>query len=128
MFINELTNKLEVQRNIYEQYQILIQNKKNIIKVISNSKIKEKNDYDFYLKLGKYLAYMFYNKRVNIFIEKEERRKNEDDIDDRLKIFYDGKENRKNIELINGEKFYIFMHPLLLISILTQHIHELCNF
>ena len=81
------------------------------MKVIENSNIKEKYDYEAYLMLGKYLAYMFHNKSFNIFVEKDENySEDESGADLDIKIFWDGKEKRRNnnIELINGEKFNVF--------------------
>ena len=110
-FISCINNDLEVQPNIYEQFKIFLQNKKYILKVIENSNIKEKYDYEAYLMLGKYLAYMFHNKSFNIFVEKDENySEDESGADLDIKIFWDGKEKRRNnnIELINGEKFNVF--------------------
>ena len=110
-FISCINNDLEVQPNIYEQFKIFIQNKKYILKVIENSDVKEKYDYEAYLMLGKYLAYMFYNKCFNLFVEKDENlSEDENGIGTDIKIFWDGKEKRRsnNIELINGEKFNVY--------------------
>jgi len=110
-FINSLNTELESQPNSYEQYEIFIQNKKDIIKLIQESDPEEKSEYNDYLKLGKCLAYMFFNVSVNMFIQKNmeiEKEEEEDDIGEML-LFYNGEENRGEINIVNGEKFCILM-------------------
>ena len=110
-FINSLNTELESQPNSYEQYEIFIQNKKDIIKLIQESDPEEKSEYNDYLKLGKCLAYMFFNASVNMFIQKNmeiEKEEEEDDIGEML-LFYNGEENRGEINIVNGEKFCILM-------------------
>ena len=110
-FINSLNTELESQPNSYEQYEIFIQNKKDIIKLIQESDPEEKSEYNDYLKLGKCLAYMFFNASVNMFIQKNmeiEKEEEEDEIGEML-LFYNGEENRGEINIVNGEKFCILM-------------------
>ena len=110
-FINSLSKELEGQINLYEQYEIFLQNKKNIIKLIHECDPEEKSNYNDYLKLGKFLAYMLFNSSMNIYLEKNaqiEKEESDDDAGDML-LFYNGNENRGEINIINGEKFYIEM-------------------
>ena len=108
-FIGDLTitlfQELEKQPNIYEQYKIFIQNKSSIIKLIKNSDLNEKKNYNNYLKLGKFLAYLFYNKTFTLYLEGKEKEKDSESIRFTL---YDGYENKDEINVINGEDFYIY--------------------
>ena len=79
VFIESLNTELESQPNIYEQYEIFIQNKKAIIKLIEECDPEEKDNYSDYLKLGKTLAYMFFNPSVNMYIQKNSEIEKEED-------------------------------------------------
>ena len=109
VFIESLNTELESQPNIYEQYEIFIQNKKAIIKLIEECDPEEKDNYNDYLKLGKTLAYMFFNPSVNMYIQKNseiEKEEEEEELGEML-LFYDGEENRGEMNIVNGEKFCI---------------------
>ena len=110
-FINSLSKELEGQINLYEQYEIFLQNKKNIIKLIHECDPEEKSNYNDYLKLGKFLAYMLFNSSMNIYLEKNAQIEKEESDEDEgnILVFFNGKENRGEINIINGEKFYIEM-------------------
>ena len=112
VFIDSLNTELESQPNLYEQYEIFIQNKKAIIKLIQECDPEEKKNYNDYLKLGKTLAYMFFNQSVNMYIQKnaeiEKEEEEEEDVGEML-LFYDGEENRGEMNIVNGEKFCISM-------------------
>ena len=110
-FINSLSKELEGQISLYEQYEVFLQNKKNIINLIQECDPEEKSNYNDYLKLGKFLAYMLFNSSMNIYLEKNaqiEKEESDDDAGDML-LFYNGNENRGEINIINGEKFCIEM-------------------
>ena len=107
-FIKLLTDELEIQPNIYEQYQVFIQNKKTILKMIESTDIKDANNYEWFLTLGKYLAYMFFNKSANLYVEKDENLE-DDNLGGELMLFYDGKKDKNEIKLINGEKYNILI-------------------
>ena len=110
-FINSLSKELEGQINLYEQYEIFLQNKKNIISLIQECDPEEKSNYNDYLKLGKFLAYMLFNSSMNLYLEKNaqiEKEESDEDEGDIL-VFFNGNENRGEINIINGEKFYIEM-------------------
>jgi len=96
---------------LYEQYEIFIQNKKDIINLIQESDPEERSEYNNYLKLGKCLAYMFFNQSVNMFVQKnlEIEKEDEDDDSGEMLLFYNGEENRGEINIVNGEKFCILM-------------------
>ena len=110
-FIGLLTKELEGQINLYEQYEIFIQNKKKIIKIIDECDPEEKSNYNDYLKLGKFLAYMLFNSSMNLYVEKNAQIEREelDDDDGEILLFYNGKESRGEINIINGEKYYVDM-------------------
>ena len=107
-FINVLNSELENQPNIYEQYESFIQNKKEIIKLIQECDPENLSNHNDYLKLGKYLAYMFFNNTFNIFIQKNTESEDEEDFGEML-LFYNGRDNRGEINIVNGEKFCIGM-------------------
>ena len=113
-FINSLNTELESQPNLYEQYEILIQNKKQIIKLIQECDPEEISSHNDFLKLGKCLAYIFFNPNVDLFVqkniekEKEEEEDEEDDFGEML-LLYNGKENKGEINIVNGEKFCIYI-------------------
>ena len=104
LLIISLTKELERQPDIYEQYKIFIQNKLSIINLIEKSDLEDKDSYNDYLKLGKYLAYLFYNNTFSLLL------KNNNDKDEMMGIkflFYDGYENQGEMNIINGEQYYI---------------------
>ena len=107
--INDLVLSLSIelgkQPNIYEQYKIFIQNKLSIIKLIEESDLDEKSNYNNYLKLGKYLAYLFYNKSFFLYLENNDN--NNEELSGIRHLIVDGYENKGEINVINSEKFYI---------------------
>ena len=106
-FINSLTQELESQPNIYEQYEVFNQNKSTIINLIENMDVEDTNNYKNYFLFGKMLAYLFYNKNFNIHLESNNKNKNEED--DCIKyLLFNGHENKNEIKLINKKDFYIF--------------------
>ena len=111
--IDSMSEKLESQTDIYEQYQIFIQNKKSIINLIEEADPEESSLHNEYLKLGKFLAFMLFNKRMNIFLKKNEiieseEEEEEEDFGETL-LLYNGKKNKGEMDIINGEKFNIEM-------------------
>ena len=100
-----LFQELEKQPNIYEQYKIFIQNKTAIIKLIEKCESNEQKNHNNYLKMGKFLANLFYNKNFTLYLEGIEK---EEDLDGIRYAFYDGYENKDDINVINGGSFYIF--------------------
>ena len=110
-FISSLSKELEGQINLYEQYEIFIQNKKKIINLIDECDPEEKSNYNDYLKLGKFLAYMLFNSSMNLYVEKNAQLEREElnDDDGEILLFYNGKESKGEINIINGEKYYIDM-------------------
>ena len=109
-FINLLNKELESQPNLYEQFEIFIQNKKKIIQLIEECDPEEQSKYNDYLNLGKCLNYMFFNSHFNIYAEKNMREDEEEDDDiGEMLLFYNGNKNRGEINIINGEKFCIYM-------------------
>lgn len=109
-FINLLNKELESQPNLYEQFEIFIQNKKKIIQLIEECDPEEQSKYNDYLNLGKCLTYMFFNSHFNIYAEKNMREDEEEDDDiGEMLLFYNGNKNRGEINIINGEKFCIYM-------------------
>ena len=105
-FIDSLLNELENQPNIYEQYQVVIQNEQKIMDMINTSDLKDRDSFDDYLRLGKYLAYLFYNKSYALFINKNIS-KNDENIQGINFLFYDGYENKGELDIINSQIFYI---------------------
>ena len=107
--IYSLSIELEKQPNIYEQYKIFIQNKLSIIKLIDNCNIEDKRNYENYLRLGKYLAYLFYNKTFSLYLQNNNNNnENNDDVDAFRHFMFDGYESKGEINVINSEKFYVF--------------------
>ena len=104
-FILSLSLDLRKQPNIYEQYKIFIQNKVEIIKIIENSNLEDKDLYNSYLSLGKFLFFLFYNNSFTLYLEGGDGNKNE--IDGIRQLLYDGYENNVEINIINEEKYYI---------------------
>ena len=104
-FILSLSLDLRKQPNIYEQYKIFIQNKVEIIKIIENSNLEDKDLYNSYLSFGKFLLFLFYNNSFTLFLEGGDGNKIE--IDGIRQLLYDGYENNVEINIINEEKYYI---------------------
>ena len=108
--ITSLKEELQQQPNIYEQYKIFNQNKLSIIKLIDNCDLKDRNNYDNYLQLGKYLAFLFYNKIFSLYLQRNKNKDNEEneEVDGIKYLIYDGYENKGEMNVINSEKFYIY--------------------
>ena len=101
-FIFTLSLDLRKQPNIYEQYKIFIQNKVEIIQMIENSNLEDKDLYNNYLSLGEFLVFLFYNKSFTLYLED-----NKNENDGIRKLLYDGYENNEEINIINEKKYYI---------------------
>ena len=111
-FIISLNRELESQPNLYEQYEIFIQNKEKIIEIIEACDPEESSLHNEYLKLGKCLAYMFFNPYTNLYVEKNAQIEQEEEDDDEkgeMLLFYNGEESKGEIGIINGEKFCVQM-------------------
>jgi hypothetical protein len=108
--VYSISDELMKQQNIYEQYQIIIQNKKLIIDMIKSADLKDKDLYDRYLELGKDLAYLFFNKNYRIYIQRENNNDDDsenedndnknDDIFGLTYLFFDGYKNNGEINVI----------------------------
>ena len=102
-----LTEDLEKQPNIYEQYQIFIQNKTPIINLIEECDLENKNNFQNYLRLGKTLAYFLYNKSFKLYLENNDK-KDENEVEPTNRyLFFDGFENKGELNVINSERYYI---------------------
>ena len=122
--VYSITDELMKQPNVYEQYKVIIQNKKLITNMIKESDIDDKDLQDRYLELGKDLAYLFYNKSFKLYFSynNTSNNANEDDSDENEKetndnlneelfglthIFFDGYKNNGEINVINSENFFV---------------------
>ena len=111
-FIISLNRELESQSNLYEQYEIFMQNKQKIIEIIEACDPEESSLHNEYLKLGKCLAYMFFNPYINLYVEKNAQIEQEEEDEDEkgeMLLFYNGEESKGEIGIINGEKFCVQM-------------------
>jgi len=105
-FIFSLAQELEMQPNIYEQYRVFIQNKNDIIDLIELCDLDDKKNYNYYLKLGKYLAYLFHNKTFSIYLKKDNN-SDSNEIDGIRQLFFDGYSNKGEMDIVNDEKYII---------------------
>ena len=105
-FIFSLAQELEIQPNIYEQYRVFIQNKNDIIDLIELCDLDDKKNYNYYLKLGKYLAYLFHNKTFSIYLKKDNN-SDSNEIDGIRQLFFDGYSNKGEMDIVNDEKYII---------------------
>ena len=105
-FVFSLAQELEMQPNIYEQYKVFIQNKNDIIDLIELCDLDDKKNYIYYLKLGKYLAYLFYNKTFSIYLRKDNN-SDSNEVDGIRQLFFDGYNNKGEMDIINDEKYII---------------------
>jgi len=133
-FVFSISNELMNQPNIYEQYNILIQNKSLIIDMIKESDIDDKNNFDKYLELGKDLAYLLFNKSFKLFLSRQGQNENEDiesdednndsnannnknknkdnnidtvDIFGSVYTYFDGYKNMGELNVIDSENYFI---------------------
>ena len=102
-FLKSISQELERQPNIYEQYEVFNQNKSAIINLIEKADVEDTNNH--YLQLGKYLTILFYNEAFNIRLERNNKNKEEDCI---RYLLFNGYENKEEINFINNKDFYIF--------------------
>ena len=109
--VYSLSDGLIKQNNSYEQYNILIQNKKIILGIINNIDIKSQENYTKYLELGKILSYLLFNKSFRIYLNEPNGEDSEfyetSELFGYTGIFFDGLENKKNLGLINSENYLI---------------------
>ena len=123
-----VSDELMKQENLYEQFKVIIQNKKLIIKMIKECDLEDRELYEKYLEFGKNLTYLFFNKSFRLYLssdnknnkddeemEDEEEDKNKykdkdnvsDDIFGLTYLFFDGYKNNGEIKVINSENYYI---------------------
>ena len=98
------------QNNSYEQYNILIKNKKMILDMIKKLNIKSRQLYNRYLEFGRILSYLFFNKSYRMYISDQndlEGGYRPNDIFGFTEIFFDGNKDKGEIELINAENYLI---------------------
>ena len=102
-----LSEELEKQPNIYEQYQIFEQNKTQIINLIEECDLTNENNYQNYVRLGKILAYLFYNKSFTLYVEDNDK-KDENEVEPKNRYYiFDGYDNKNELNIINSEKYFI---------------------
>ena len=121
--IFSISDEIMKQNNIYEQYKVIIQNKKLIIGMLKSANIDDKDLQDRYLELGKNLAYLFFNKSFRIYLNESDNTYNDNDDNDDSDneenininndlfgvtyLFYDGYKNRGEVNVINTESFLV---------------------
>ena len=110
--VYSISENLIKQNNAYEQYNILIQNKKLIIDKIKKINIKSKEMYSRYLEFGRTLSYLFFNKSYRIYLSEQYDSENEEIEENNelfgfTKIFFDGHKNNGEINFVNSENYII---------------------
>ena len=109
--VTSLNEELNNQKNIYDQYQIFLDNETEIEEIINDFNLKDKDNYNNVLNLGKYFAYCLYNLTFIFYIKQNEDNNEEGEENENLmkiKKYYDGYPDKNNqIDIIDGEKFYI---------------------
>ena len=110
--VYSISENLIKQNNAYEQYNILIQNKKLIIDKIKKINIKSKEMYSRYLEFGRTLSYLFFNKSYRIYLSEQYDSENEEVEENNelfgfTKIFFDGHKNNGEINFVNSENYII---------------------
>ena len=114
--VDSTSDNLIKQKNLYEQYNVLIQNKRLIMDNIQKVNLKNKENYNNYLEFGRILSYLFFNKLFRLYIS-ENNKEEEDDsdnfgIDKRelfgfFMIFYDNHKSNSELNIINSENYLI---------------------
>ena len=109
--VYSISENLIKQNNFYEQYNVLIKNKKLIIDTIKKINIKNKRNYCRYLEFGRTLTYLFFNKSFRIYFSDQNGDDNgiyeKNELFGFTKIFFDGHENKGEIKMINSENYLI---------------------
>ena len=110
--VYSISENIIKQNNVYEQYNILIQNKKLIIDKIKKINIKNKEMYPRFLELGRILSYLFFNKSYRIYFSEQNDLENENfeennELFGLTMIFFDGKKNNGKINFVNSENYLI---------------------
>ena len=105
--VSSLSHELEKQPSIYEQFNIFNQNKSTIIHMIEESELEDKNNYDNYLKLGKFMVYLFYNKDFLLYLNKKNDNDKEEENSGSNYFIFDDYENKGEINVIDSEMFWI---------------------
>ncbi len=101
--VSSLYESLNEQESIFDQYNVVIDNKENIIGCILNSNINEKDNYKYYFDLGKILSDLLFNEYYFI------RTKSQNSVNSTKKLIYDGKENEDFFNIINDMKYKIII-------------------
>ena len=101
--VSSLYESLNEQESIFDQYNVVIDNKENIIGCILNSNINEKDNYKYYFDLGKILSDLLFNEYYFI------RTKSKNSVNSTKKLIYDGKENEDFFNIINDMKYKIII-------------------
>ena len=120
-----VSDELMRQKNIYEQYKIIIQNSKLIIDMIKAADIDDKELHERYLEFGKNLAYLFFNKSFRVYLLRNDNNNNksvdsddeDEDDNDNINVnndlfgltylFFDGYKNKGEVNVLNSEHFYV---------------------
>ena len=108
--VYSISESLIKQNNSYEQYYILIKNKKLILNMIKNINIKSKEYFHRYLEFGKTLSYLFFNKSFRIYLSEngeDEEIYEKNELFGFTGIFFDGNRNKREIGLISSENYLI---------------------
>ena len=114
--VDSTSDNLIKQKNLYEQYNVLIQNKRLIMDNIQKVNLKNKENYNNYLEFGRILSYLFFNKLFRLYIS-ENNKEEEDDSDNFgidkselfgfFMIFYDNHKSNSELNIINSENYLI---------------------
>ena len=107
-FLISLSQELERQPNIYEQYKIFKQNKLYFLYFIQNCEEKNTSLYEDYIKIGKILACLFFNKDFTLILDVNKENEIYNDTDGIRHLLYDGNEDKGDMKVINDNIFYVY--------------------
>ena len=98
-----LYESLHEQESLFDQYNVVIDNKENIIGCILNSNVNEKGDHKYYFDLGKILCDLLFNEYYII------KTNSKNSVKSTKKLIYYGNENEDFLNLINDMKYKIII-------------------
>ena len=108
-FLNSINEAFNKQNSLYGQYKIILNNSENIISLINNANLLEKDEINNFIQLGVLFLKLFFGK--NCILSDKNTHDKRDYQKDKfiIKKLFDGLDDKSNgnIKAISGEKFFV---------------------
>ena len=103
-FLTSLNEAFNAQKSIYGQYKVVLDNCKDILKLINNANLNEISEINNFLEFGVLLIKLFFGKNCILLNEK-----NPSEEKTTVVKLFDGYDDNShgNLDIILGQKFYV---------------------